>query len=183
MSCATPYPLGALHHFKPETTGCCPGVLGSEGTRFSRTRRRRSSGPSMVNAHDCCALTIEDRLKKALFVVEIYVPSVCMVYGTPAAPARRHAVHDDCKQGAAAPAPQTLATLPTCFRAPTAAADSMGSSSFISDHMHTMRSGQRSSADHRQACDGRLFGHIIQPTLDYVASVTRLSDLLRRTLT
>ena len=112
-------------------------------------------------------------MKKALFVVEIYVPSVCKVHVAPAAPACRHAVHDDCKQGAAAPAPQTLATLPTCFRAPTTAADLMGSASFISDHMHTMRSGQQSSADHRQACDGRLFGHIIQPTLDYVASVTR----------
>ena len=96
-----------------------------------------------------------------------------MVHGAPAAPARRHAVQEDCKQGAAAPAPPTLATLPTCFRTPAKVADSMGLASFISDHMHTMRSGQRWSVDHRQACDGRLFGHIIQPTLDYVASVTR----------
>ena len=127
----------------------------------------------MGNSHGPWLLPIENRVEKALFVVEICVPSVCMVHGTPAAPARRHAVHDDCKQGAAAPASQTLATLPTCFRAPTTAADLMGSASFISDHMHTMRSGQRSSADHCQACDGRLFGHIIQPTLDYVGSVTR----------
>ena len=49
----------------------------------------------------------------------------------------------------------------------------MSSASFISDHMHTMRSGQRWSVDHRQACDGRLFGHIIQPTLHYIASVVR----------
>ena len=96
-----------------------------------------------------------------------------MVHGAAAELARRHAVHKDSKQGAADPALPTLATLPTCFRAPTTAADLMGSASFISDHMHTMRSGQRSSVDHRQACDGRLFGHIIQPTLDYVASVTQ----------
>ena len=95
------------------------------------------------------------------------------MHGAAAELARRHAVHKDSKQGAAAPALPTLATLPTCFRAPTTAADLMGSASFISDHMHTMRSGQRSSVDHRQACDGRLFGHIIQPTLHYIASVVR----------
>ena len=100
-------------------------------------------------------------------------PSFCKVHGAPAAPARRHAVHEDCKQGALAPKPPTLATLPTCFRTPVTAADSMGEAALISDHMHIMRSGQRWSVDHRQACDGRLFGQNIEPTLDYVASVTR----------
>ena len=30
----------------------------------------------MVNAHGCCALTIEDRVRKAFSVHESYVPSV-----------------------------------------------------------------------------------------------------------
>ena len=47
----------------------------------------------------------------------------------------------------------------------------MASAAFISDHMHTMRSGQRWSVNHRQSCDGRLLGQIIEPTLSYVAFV------------
>ena len=147
--------------------------MGDEGRVFGALGRRRASArrPSSVRAHG--TLDAKSGVKKARSAAENTPPSICMVHGTPAAPARRHAVHEDSKQGAADPAPPTLATLPTCFRTPATAADSMGLASFIPDHIHTMRSGQRWSVDHRQACDGRLFGHIIQPTLDYVASVIR----------
>ena len=94
-----------------------------------------------VRAHG--TLYAKDRVKKALLAAENTPPSFCMVHGAAAELARRHAVHEDSKQGAADPAPPTLATLPTCFRAPATGADSMGSASFISDHMHTMRSRQR----------------------------------------
>ena len=59
-----------------------------EGTSRSRTRPRMVSAPSPPTARSSCAVGGEDRMKKALFAVEIYVPSFCR----PAQASRR--LHD-----------------------------------------------------------------------------------------
>ena len=69
-------------------TGSCRGLLGAEGTRLSRIRRRMVSGPCEYEARRWRASYCEDRLQKALSSRESYVPSVCRSSRTAAAAAR-----------------------------------------------------------------------------------------------
>ena len=56
--------------------GKCPRRLFAEGTPRSRTGHRRSSAPQMQGARAHAAPCISNRSEKALFVLEISVPSV-----------------------------------------------------------------------------------------------------------
>ena len=48
-----------------------------EGTQRCRVRRPMVSAPSFEKSRGCEFFSIEDRMKKALFAVDIYVPSFC----------------------------------------------------------------------------------------------------------
>ena len=163
-------------------TGSCRQVVGDEGTRISRIRRRHVSAPPLVHSQGWRGGTCEDGTPKALSVREIYVPSVCNYHGTRREASRQHAVHADCKQGSRAPTPPTLATLPTCFRAPATGADSTGSASFISDHMHTMHSDDVARWTTGRAADDGCSTKVASHLFTVVPPCYGLTTLLRRTL-